>query len=83
LASIVELKEKTDLPVIYDPSHATGDAKYIKQFSQAAMALGADGLIIESHCNPEEAQSDVKQCIPPHQIGEIVDAVSNLHYALP
>ncbi|MDC1067936.1 3-deoxy-7-phosphoheptulonate synthase [Candidatus Kapabacteria bacterium] len=82
LGSIVELKEKTNLKVIYDPSHATGNAKYVTQFSKAAIQLGADGLIIESHYKPEEAKSDKLQCVHPSEVGNIISSISQLEYEI-
>ena len=76
LGSIIELKERTDLPVLFDPSHATGNAKYVKQFSKAAITLGADGLLVESHYKPEEAISDKEQCIHPSLVSEIISEIN-------
>ena len=75
LASIIELKERSNLKVIYDPSHASGNAKYIEKISLAAISLGADGLMIESHYRPEEAQSDKDQCILPVEVGRILSQI--------
>ena len=72
LGSIVELKTKTELPVIFDPSHATGKAEFVPTFSKAALNLGADGLLIESHYDPENAKSDKDQCILPSEVSELV-----------
>ena len=58
LSVIPIIKEKTHLPIIIDPSHATGDWKLVESMSLAAIAAGADGLIIEVHENPECAWSD-------------------------
>ncbi len=55
LAVVPILKERTHLPVIIDPSHATGDWKLIEPMALAAVAAGADGLIIEVHDEPEKA----------------------------
>ncbi len=63
LASISVLREKSDLPIIVDPSHGTGVARYVESMSLAAVAAGADGLLIEVHPNPEKALSDSKQTI--------------------
>lgn len=77
LGSIIELKEKTDLPVLFDPSHASGNAKYVKQLSKAAISLGADGLLIESHYQPENAMSDKDQCIHPSLVSEIISEINS------
>jgi len=57
------LKELTHLPVIVDPSHGTGNWKYVQPMSRAAIAAGADGLMIEVHPNPQEAVSDGPQSL--------------------
>ena len=61
--AIPVLKEKTHLPVVFDPSHATGKWEYVESLSMAGVAAGADGLIIEVHPNPEEAISDGRQSL--------------------
>jgi 3-deoxy-7-phosphoheptulonate synthase len=63
LATIPALKEKTHLPVIVDPSHATGHAGYVIPMSRAAIAAGADGIIVEVHPRPEEALVDGAQSL--------------------
>ncbi|MBR2066939.1 MAG: 3-deoxy-7-phosphoheptulonate synthase [Solobacterium sp.] len=72
LAVIPILKEKTHLPVIIDPSHATGDWKLIEPMSLAAIAAGADGLIIEVHDQPERAWSDGAQSLKPEKFAELI-----------
>jgi len=67
LSCIPVLKEKTHLPIIVDPSHATGHWLYVAPMSYAAIAAGADGLMIEVHPNPEEAESDGIQSLKPHK----------------
>ena len=63
LMMIPALKELCDIPIIYDPSHATGYRNFVPAISKAAIAAGADGLIIESHPNPEKSISDADQAI--------------------
>jgi 3-deoxy-7-phosphoheptulonate synthase len=63
VAIVPALKEKTHLPVICDPSHATGHADLVEPVSRAAIAAGADGLIIEVHPDPEHALIDGNQSI--------------------
>lgn len=63
LASIVELRKLTDLPIIFDPSHSSGDAEFVLELSKGALAMGVDGLIIETHYNPSESIVDAKQTI--------------------
>ena len=72
LAVIPILKEKTHLPVIIDPSHATGDWRLIEPMALAAVAAGADGLIIEVHDEPERAWSDGAQSLKPDNFGQLI-----------
>ena len=65
LSAIPVLKEKTHLPVIADPSHGTGDYHYVAPMAFAAVAAGADGLMIEVHPDPEHASSDGPQSLKP------------------
>lgn len=65
LSAIPVLKQKTHLPVVVDPSHATGNYQYVAPMSFAAVAAGADGLIIEVHPDPEHASSDGPQSLRP------------------
>lgn len=73
LASILELKEKSGLPVIFDPSHSSGDSKHVIPTSKAALALGADGLLVEVHHKSDEALCDGKQSISLDQLDELLD----------
>ncbi len=73
LAVIPIIKERTHLPIIIDPSHATGDYKLVKAVSLAAIAAGADGLIIESHTHPEAAWSDGSQSLKPAKLKDLID----------
>jgi len=70
LASVTYLHRKTHLPVIIDPSHGTGHAYMVPDMAVAAVAAGADGLIIEMHPNPEEAMSDGYQSLDFAQFDE-------------
>jgi len=63
LSAIPVLKAKTHLPVIVDPSHATGVRAYVEPLAKAAVAVGADGLMIEVHPNPAIALSDGPQSL--------------------
>lgn len=76
---ISEIKEKTHLPVIYDPSHATGRRDRIEEVAIRAVENGADGLMIECHPNPDEADCDSKQQIIPATLQEIIQ-VANRTY---
>ncbi len=73
LAVIPIIKEKTHLPIIIDPSHSTGDWKLVKSVSLAAIAAGADGLIIECHTHPEAAWSDGMQSLKPSKFKDLVE----------
>lgn len=72
IASISLLKNITHLPVIADPSHATGKRELIGPLSRASIIAGADGLIIESHVNPENAWSDCNQTIDICDLKQII-----------
>ncbi len=63
LGGVAVLKEKTHLPVIVDPSHAAGRRDIITALSRAAIAVGADGLIVEIHPNPQASVSDAAQAL--------------------
>ena len=72
LASVALIKELTHLPVIVDPSHATGRRTLISAVSKAAIAVGADGLIVEVHPNPPKALSDSEQQLPFSEFSELI-----------
>ena len=82
LAVVPIIKEKTHLPIVIDPSHATGDWKYIEAVSMAAVAAGADGLIIEVHDHPSEAWSDGAQSLKPEKFKEVVDKCKLIAHAM-
>ncbi|HKK62584.1 MAG TPA: chorismate mutase, partial [Bacteroidales bacterium] len=70
----IELRRRIpDLPIITDPSHICGNRELIFDISQKAMDLGFEGLIIESHIQPDKAWSDAKQQITPEKLGEILN----------
>lgn len=73
--AIPVLKNLTHLPVILDPSHATGHADYVAAIARAAIAAGADGLIVEVHPDPPRAVSDGKQSLKPEKFAEMVKQV--------
>ena len=72
LSVIPIIKKKTHLPIIIDPSHATGDWELVESASLAAIAAGADGLIIEVHDSPECAWSDGAQSLKPERFKEVI-----------
>ena len=64
-----------ELPIICDPSHMAGKREYVQELAQKSLDLGANGLIIESHCNPDVALSDSKQQFTPKDLGEILNSL--------
>ena len=74
LSAIPLLKEKTHLPVIVDPSHASGLSRLVKPLSLAAVGAGADGLMIEVHNDPQKALCDGAQSLRPEQFDDVVKA---------
>ncbi len=76
------LKELTHLPVVVDPSHATGKWTLVKAASKAGVAAGADGLIIEVHPNPSEAVSDGEQSLKPRRFHELMTEVGRVAQAV-
>jgi len=81
VAAVPVLRERTGLPVIVDPSHAAGQRAWVAPLALAAVAAGADGLIIECHPDPDASWSDAAQAISPEQLRAIVDAVEFLSSA--
>lgn len=71
ISAIPVIKAKSHLPIIVDPSHATGVRGYVKPLSRCAIAAGADGLMIETHPNPTIALSDGPQSLNFHQFDEL------------
>jgi 3-deoxy-7-phosphoheptulonate synthase len=78
LSAIPAIKEVSHLPVIVDPSHAAGRRDYVIPLARAALAVGADGLIVEVHNNPPLAVSDGMQSLYPEQFVELMAAVEKL-----
>ena len=72
LSAIPVIKSLTHLPVIIDPSHATGMREKVRPMARAAVAAGADGLMIEVHHDPDTALSDGPQSLPPQQFGQLM-----------
>ena len=75
LSAIPILKEKTHLPVIVDPSHASGLSRLVKPMSLASVGAGADGLIIEVHNDPTHALCDGAQSLRPEQFDDVIKAI--------
>ncbi len=78
LGSVPVLKEHSHLPVIVDPSHGTGVARYVLPLAKAAVVTGCDGLMVEMHPNPKEALSDGSQALTPAQFQNLVAEVMKL-----
>lgn len=82
LSAVPVLKELTHLPVIIDPSHATGSSKYVKSMALAAVAAGADGLMTEVHSDPIHALCDGAQSLTPEQFDDMMKSVVSVRNAL-
>lgn len=78
LSAIPVVKEICHLPVIIDPSHATGSWKYVPSMSRAAIAAGADGLLIEVHHDPKHALCDGPQALSPERFAGLMDEVREI-----
>ena len=75
LSAVPMLKKLTHLPVIIDPSHATGTSWMVKPMAMAATACGADGLMIEVHNDPKHALCDGAQSLTPEAFDDVMKAV--------
>ena len=75
ISAVPVLKERTHLPVVVDPSHATGVRSYVKPLAKSAIAAGADGLMIEVHNNPAKALSDGAQSLTFEQFDELTNEI--------
>ena len=78
LSAVAAIKHLSHLPIVVDPSHGTGKWRMIKPMSYAAVAAGADGLIIEMHPNPAKALSDGPQSLTPDSYMELMQGVQKL-----
>jgi 3-deoxy-7-phosphoheptulonate synthase len=75
LGAVVGLKQLTHLPIIVDPSHAAGKRELVEPLARAAVACGADGIMVECHPEPEKSVSDARQAL---SLEEMVQLVANL-----
>jgi len=82
LGIVPSVKEVSHLPIIVDPSHATGRLSVIEPMSLAAMAAGADGILIEVHHNPSEALCDKDQAMPPDMFSRLMGKLQTLGYCV-
>jgi chorismate mutase len=80
LAAVPVLRERTHLPVIVDPSHATGHRPLVRPMAVAGAAAGADGMIIEVHPNPPQALSDSEQSLSFPEFGDLMDDLRRFEY---
>lgn len=78
LSAVPVAKHLSHLPVIVDPSHATGKWQFVKPLSMAAIAAGADGLIIEVHPNPSQALCDGPQSLTPENFSEVMNDIRKM-----
>ncbi len=79
LSAIVAVKTLSHLPVIIDPSHATGRREMVPAMAKAAVAAGADGLMIEVHNDPDNALCDGPQSLRPEEFAELAKALRKIH----
>jgi len=82
LSAVPVLKQLTHLPVIVDPSHGVGKWDLVTPMSKAAVAVGADGLLIEVHTNPEEALSDGEQSLKPDAFKKLMEELKPIAAAI-
>jgi len=78
LSAIPSIKEASHLPIVVDPSHAAGLRNYVIPLSKGAIAVGADGLLVEVHHDPQHAMSDGMQSLYPEQFGELMKEIMYL-----
>jgi len=82
LSAIPVIKEISHLPVVIDPSHATGSWKYVPAMSRAAVAAGADGLLIEVHPDPKQALCDGPQALKPEVFARLMADIRRIAEAI-
>ncbi|MBM4270782.1 MAG: 3-deoxy-7-phosphoheptulonate synthase [Deltaproteobacteria bacterium] len=78
ISAVPVLKELTHLPVIVDPSHAAGNWRYVIPLSRAAAAVGADGILVEVHPEPEKAVSDGNQSLKPEKFYQLMEEIRSI-----
>ena len=82
ISSIAVVKYYSHLPIIIDPSHAAGHFAYVPSIAKAAIAAGADGLLIEVHHNPKEALVDGPQALTPSDFGRLMKELAAIAKAI-
>jgi 3-deoxy-D-arabino-heptulosonate 7-phosphate (DAHP) synthase len=78
LATIHLIKTKTEYPIVIDPSHAAGRSDLVPSLTLAAVAAGADGILIETHHNPQRALSDKEQALTLDELKKLLQKIKNL-----
>ena len=82
LAIVPELKRRTHLPVVVDPSHGTGKSYLVEDMCKASVACGADGLIVEVHNDPAHAMTDRAQSLNPEQFAAMMKSCKRIAAAV-
>ena len=82
ISAIPIIKKKSHLPIIVDPSHAAGQRELIIPLSKAAIAAGADGIIVETHIKPNKALCDGKQSIDLNTLKKLMQEIENIARAV-
>ena len=82
LSAVPYLKQQTHLPIVVDPSHGTGNASLVIDMSKAAIACGADGLLIETHLHPQESKSDAAQTISTDELERAMPSLARIAEAI-
>ncbi|MBK9145275.1 MAG: 3-deoxy-7-phosphoheptulonate synthase [Candidatus Melainabacteria bacterium] len=82
LGAVVMLKQLTHLPVIVDPSHAAGKRELVADLARAAVACGADGLIVEAHPEPEKSVSDARQALSLEDMNRLIESLAPIAEAV-
>lgn len=82
LNAIPVVKQETHLPILVDPSHGTGKWEYVAPLAKAALACGADGIMVEVHNNPEEARSDGEQSLLPKKFSQLMQELKQIAHAV-
>ena len=78
LSIVPAVQKRSHLPILVDPSHGTGKRHKVTPLSRAAIAVGADGLMVEVHCDPDHALSDGAQSLYPDQFDELMTQVRQI-----
>jgi 3-deoxy-7-phosphoheptulonate synthase len=78
LSAVLSIKEVSHLPVIVDPSHATGKREFVIPLSKASIAVGADGILVEVHHDPMKALSDGRQSLYPEQFTQLMKEIESI-----